>query len=264
MQYITLNNGIQVPNFGFGTWQIPARKTPGAVLWALQTGYRLIDTSLNYWNEPQVGQAIRDSRLEREEVFVTTKLEGEYQGGDRTMRGFLRSLGNLEIGYIDLYLIHWPVRGLGIETWKAMEDLLGSGKCRAIGVSNYAVAHLEDVLQHGRIVPAVNQIELHPFEYPREVVKFCQEHGIQVESYSPLGQGEDLSHPAITTAAERHGRTPTQVVLRWHLQHGFIPIPRSANRDHIAENFQVFDFSLSDGELKELDALDSRAIRRRS
>jgi 2,5-diketo-D-gluconate reductase A len=261
MEYVTLNNGIKMPNFGFGTWQIPGRQTPGAVLWALQTGYRLIDTSLIYWNEPEVGQAVRNSGLPREDVFVTTKLEAEYQGRDRAVKGFLRSLGNLDIGYIDLYLVHWPVRGLGIETWRAMEDLLESGKCRAIGVSNYAVRHLEEVLEHTRVVPAVNQIEVHPFEQPREVINFCREHGIQVESYTPLGQGENLSHPTLTTTAARLGRSPAQVVLRWQVQHGYIPIPRSANRDHIAENFQVWDFSLSDEEMSELDSLDRGAIR---
>jgi diketogulonate reductase-like aldo/keto reductase len=260
MNTITLNNGVQMPNFGFGTWQIPARQTSLAVLSALQTGYRLVDTSLVYWNEPEVGEAIRNSGLPREEIFVTTKLEAEYQGKQRTVRGFARSLSNLDTGYIDLYLIHWPVRGLGAETWKAMEDLVDSGQCRAIGVSNYAVAHLEEVLEHSRIVPAVNQIELHPFQYPREVVNFCRDHGIQVESYSPLGQGENLSHPALTGAADRHGRTPAQVVLRWHVQHGFIPIPRSTNRDHIAENFQVWDFELTQEEMEELDALDRGAI----
>jgi diketogulonate reductase-like aldo/keto reductase len=261
MEYVALNNGVRMPNIGFGTWQIPSRQTSGAVLWALQTGYRLIDTSLVYWNEPEVGQAIRDSGLQREEVFVTTKLEAEYQGKERTIKGFQRSLRNLGTGYIDLYLIHWPVRGLGIETWRAMEDLLESGVCRAIGVSNYAVAHLQDILEHGRIVPAVNQIELHPTEYPREVVGFCREHGIQVESYSPLGQGEHLSDAVIAGVAERHGRTPAQIMLRWHLQHGFIPIPRSTNREHIAENFRVRDFSLSNEEMDQLDALDRGAIR---
>jgi diketogulonate reductase-like aldo/keto reductase len=260
MEYVILNNGTKMPNFGFGTWQIPARQTPGAVLWALQVGYRLIDTSLIYWNEPEVGQAVRNSGLPREEVFVTTKLEAEYQSRDRVVKGFQRSLGNLDVGYIDLYIVHWPVRGLTIESWKAMEDLLESGKCRAIGVSNYAVRHLEEVLEHGRVVPAVNQIEVHPFEQPREVINFCREHGIQVESYTPLGQAENLSHPAITAVATRHQRTPAQVVLRWHVQHGYIPIPRSANRDHIAENFQVWDFSLNHEEMAELDSLDRGAI----
>jgi diketogulonate reductase-like aldo/keto reductase len=249
-----------MPNLGFGTWQIPARQTHGAVLWALQNGYRLIDTSLVYWNEPEVGKAIRDSAVPREEIFVTTKLEAEYQGRARTVRGFARSLSNLDIGYIDLYLIHWPVRGLGVETWEAMEDLVDSGQCRAIGVSNYGVSHLEEVLEHGRILPAVNQIEVNPFQYPREVVNFCWEHGIQVESYSPLNQGASLSHPVIANAAREHERTPAQIVLRWHIQHGLIPIPRSVNREHIAENFQVFDFSLSDQEMEALDALDRGAI----
>ncbi len=260
MNEITLNNHMHMPGLGFGTWQIPARQTSGAVLWALQAGYRLIDTSLVYWNEPEVGQAVRESGIPREEIFVTTKLEAEYQGDGRTERGFKRSLDNLDVGYVDLYLIHWPVRGLGVETWKAMEDLVDSGRCRAIGVSNYAVAHLEEVLEHCRIAPAVNQIELHPSQFPREVVNFCREHGIQVESYSPLGQGENLSHPSVTEVAGRHGRTPAQVLLRWHVQHGFVPIPRSSNRSHITENFQIWDFELSGSEMAELDSLDRGPI----
>lgn len=253
---VTLNNGVQMPNIGFGTWQVPARKAREAVLWALEAGYRSIDTSLDYGNEREVGQAVRDSGLEREEVFVTTKLEGEDHGSGKALQGFRRSLANLDIGYIDLYLIHWPGSGLRIETWKAMEEVLGQGTCRAIGVSNYMVGHLEEVLEHGRAVPAVNQVELHPFLHPRKLVEFCEANGIQMESYSPLTKGLHLFDPVIVRVAQRHGRTPAQVVLRWHLQHDFIPIPRSVSRDHIEENIAVFDFSLSGEDMKELDSLD--------
>lgn len=253
---VTLNNGVQMPNIGFGTWQVPAEKAREAVLWALQAGYRLIDTSLDYWNEREVGQAVRDSGLQREEVFVTTKLEGGDHGHDRTPQGLRRSLANLDISYVDLYLIHWPGSGLRIETWKAMEDLLEQGRCRAIGVSNYMIHHLEEVLEHGRVVPAVNQVELHPFLYPRKLAEFCSINGIQMESYSPLTKARRLFHPVIVRVAERHGRTPAQVVLRWHLQHDFIPIPRSVRREHIEENIAIFDFSLSDRDMEELDSLD--------
>ncbi len=253
---VTLNSGVQMPNIGFGTWQVPARKAREAVLWALQAGYRLIDTSLDYGNEREVGQAVRDSGLDRDEVFVTTKLESEDFGPGKALHGFRRSLANLDIGYVDLYLIHWPGDRQRTETWKAMEEVLTQGACRAIGVSNYMIRHLEEVLEHGRVVPAVNQVELHPFLHPRELVEFCGARGIQIESYSPLTKSRHLFDPVIVRVAQRHGRTPAQVVLRWHLQHDFIPIPRSVSRDHIEENLAVFDFSLSDAEMEELDSLD--------
>ena len=253
---VTLNTGVQIPNIGFGTWQVPARKAREAVLWALRAGYRLIDTSLDYGNEREVGQAVRDSGLDREEVFVTTKLEGEDYGPGGALRGFRHSIANLDIGYVDLYLVHWPDDRQRTETWKAMEEVLEQGKCRAIGVSNYMIHHLEELLEHGRIVPAVNQVELHPFLHPRDLATFCKAHGIQIESYSPLTKSRHLSDPVIERVAQRHGRTPAQVVLRWHLQHDFIPIPRSVSPDHIEENFAVFDFSLTNEDMEELDSLD--------
>jgi len=253
---LTLNNGIEMPRIGFGTWQVPAARARQAVLWALGAGYRLIDTSLAYWNEPEVGQAVRDSGLDREEIFVTTKLESEDHGRRGTHQGFLTSLANLDIDYIDLYLIHWPGGTSRIETWKAMEEILAQGKCRAIGVSNYTVRHLEEILEHGQVVPAVNQIELHPFLHPGGLLSFCVGHGIQIESYSPLTKALHLHHPVIEHVARRRGHTPAQVVLRWHVQHGFIPIPRSVQRNHIEENIRVFDFSLTDEDMQQLDSLD--------
>jgi 2,5-diketo-D-gluconate reductase A len=256
---VTLNNGVQMPSIGFGTWQVPAPHARETVLWALEAGYRLIDTSLNYWNEREVGQAVRDSGIPREQVFVTTKLEGEDHGRGGALRGFRHSLANLDIDYIDLYLVHWP-GGERVETWKAMEEVLEQDSCRAIGVSNYTVGHLEEVLEHGQVVPAVNQVELHPYLYPRNLASFCRTNGIQIESYSPLNQGMRLVDPVIARVAKRHRRTAAQVVLRWHLQHDFIPIPRSVSQVHVEENLAVFDFSLSDEEMNELDSLD-RGVR---
>ena len=252
---VTLNNGVPMPNIGFGTWQIPAHLARQSVLQALRAGYRLIDTSFNYWNEPEVGQAVRESGVPREEIFVTTKLEGEDHGPGGALRGFRRSIAKLDIGYIDLYLVHWP-GDQRIETWKAMEEVLQQGTCRAIGVSNYSARHLEEVFEHGRVPPAVNQIELHPFLHPRRLVEFCASNGVLVESYSPLNQAVNLFDPVIARVAKKHQRTPAQVVLRWHLQHNFIPIPRSISPDHIAENIAVFDFALSEEDMRELDSLD--------
>jgi diketogulonate reductase-like aldo/keto reductase len=251
-----LNAGTSMPRIGFGTWQIPPSATRQAVLWALQAGYRLIDTSLNYANEREVGQAVRDSGIPREEIFVTTKLEAEDHGVGGAVRGFRRSATNLDIGHIDLYLVHWPGSGHRIETWLAMEEVLAGGRCRAVGVSNYGIHHLEEVLEHGSVVPAVNQIEVHPFLYPKRLIEFCAAHGIQVESYSPLMQAFRLTDRAITRIAVRHSRTPAQVVLRWHLQHDLIPIPRSVRHTHIEENLAVFDFSLDADDMTALDALD--------
>jgi 2,5-diketo-D-gluconate reductase A len=257
---VTLNNGVQMPILGFGVFQVTdAGECERSVYEAIQTGYRLIDTAASYGNEEAVGKAIKRSGAARAELFVTTKLWIQDAGYESAKKAFERSLQRLQLDYLDLYLIHQPY-GDVYGAWRAMEELYGAGRIRAIGLSNFPPDRVMDLIVHHQVVPAVNQIEVHPFDYPKEVINFCQEQDIQVESYSPLGQSEDLSHAAITHAAERHGRTAAQVVLRWHLQHGFIPIPRSANRDHIAENFHVWDFSLSDEEMEELDAADRGAI----
>lgn len=255
-QTVRLNNGIDIPSIGFGTWQVPAREAKQAVLAALAAGYRLIDTSLAYWNEAEVGEAIRESGIDRDQIFVTTKLEGEDHGSTRTIRGFRRSLANLDIGYIDLFLIHWPGDGARIETWKAMEELAANEACRSIGVSNYTIHHLHEILEYGEVVPVVDQVEIHPLLFPQELIDFCTKNYIQVESYSPLMKAQELYNPAITAVAAKHGRTPAQVVLRWHLQHDLIPLPRSVNPDHIKENIAVFDFSLDHEDMAAIDALD--------
>lgn len=253
---VALNNGVQMPVIGLGTWRVPAGAARQAVLWALGAGYRMVDTSLNYWNERQVGAGVRDSRIPRKEIFVSTKLEHEDHGYENAFWGFEKSLRNLDIGYVDLYLIHWPRADLRRETWKAMEELLEGDRCRAIGVSNYTVRHLDELLEYARVVPAVNQVEIHPFLYPHDLVTFCAENGIRLQSYSPLTQGARLTHPVITQVARKHERTPAQIVLRWHLQHDFVPLPRSASREHIVENLGAFEFSLDDEDMALLDSLN--------
>lgn len=199
---------------------------------------------------------MRSSGIPRSEIFVTTKLWNADHGYDATLRAFEKSNERLGLGYIDLYLIHWPVQGLRADSWRAMTRLLGEGACRAIGVSNYTVRHLEEVLETSDVVPTVNQVEFSPFLFQRELLAFCREHGIQLEAYSPLTQGRKLDHPAIVAASRKYGRTPAQILIRWALQHDIVVIPKSTNPARIQENAQVFDFSLDAGDMEALDALD--------
>jgi methylglyoxal/glyoxal reductase len=252
-----LNNGVVMPRFGLGVYLTP----PGepviqAVNWALEAGYRLIDTARAYKNEASVGQAIRDSSLPRAEIFVTTKLWNADQGYDSALRAFDHSHRTLGLDYVDLYLIHWPVQGLRLDSWRALEVIAKEGRCRAVGVSNYMIGHLQEVLDHGTIVPAVNQIELHPYNYRtrREVVEFCQAHNIAVEAYSPLTRGHKLNEPELVRLARQYGKTPAQILIRWGLQHGFIVIPKSSRHDRIIENAEVFDFELTHAEMEHLEA----------
>lgn len=256
---VELSHGGPIPLFGLGTFRSPAgRETREAVGWALELGYRHVDTAALYGNEADVGAAIRESGIPREEVFVTTKLHKDDHGYDAALRGFDASLGRLELDYVDLYLIHWPESPRRQESWDAFERLLEEGRARAIGVSNYMVHHLEEVLERGTVVPAVNQIELHPFNYRsrRDVVELCRERGIAVEGYSPLVKARKLDEPAVREVAEAAGRTPAQVLIRWALQHRIITIPKSTNRDRIRENADVFDFELDADQMARLDGLD--------
>lgn len=253
-----LNNDIPIPGIGFGTWQIRfnghAKK---AVEVALGAGYRLIDTARIYGNEKGVGRAIRESGIAREEIFVTTKLWNFDQGYDKTIRAFESSLNNLGLEYIDLYLIHWPVPDKRLESWRAMEGIYKSGRMRSIGVSNFTVSHLEELLQHAEVTPAVNQIEFHPFIYndQKKLLDYCQQQGIIIEAYSPLAHGERLHDPVITAIASGHQKTNAQVLLRWCIQHGTVPLPKSSHLERIAENLAVFDFELTDGDMDKLNGL---------
>jgi diketogulonate reductase-like aldo/keto reductase len=254
-----LNHGGPIPLFGLGTFRSPeGQPTRDAVRWALEAGYRHVDTAAVYGNEEDVGTVIREHGIPRNELWVTTKLARTDHGYDAARRAFDRSLQRLGLEYVDLYLIHWPGGGPRAESWRALEEIHRGGRARAIGVSNYMVAHLQELLDRGRVVPAVNQLELHPFNYRSrgDVVDFCRRHAIAVEGYSPLAKARRLNDPTVRSIAEDHDRTPAQVLIRWALQHRIITIPKSNHRDRIRENARVFDFQMSEAEMQSLDALD--------
>ncbi|MWB96974.1 aldo/keto reductase [Agromyces seonyuensis] len=255
---ITLNNGVTIPQLGFGVFQVPDAATTDAVAAALQSGYRSIDTAAIYGNEAGVGEALAESGLARDEVFVTSKVWNSEHGYDRTLRAFDASLAALGLESLDLYLIHWPApgRGLYLDTWRALERLHADGRVRAIGVSNFEPEHLERLVDAGSVVPAVNQVELHPALQNRDVVAANERYGIATEAWSPLAQGAVLGDPVISAIAATHGKTPAQVVLRWHLQQGRIVIPKSVTPRRIAENLAVFDFALGEADLLAIDALE--------
>ncbi|MDX3099027.1 aldo/keto reductase [Streptomyces sp. ME19-03-3] len=257
---ITLNNGAAMPQLGFGVWQVPDDEATAAVATALEAGYRSIDTAALYQNESGTGRAIAASGIPREELFVTTKLWNTDQGHDNALRAFDTSLRKLDLDYVDLYLIHWPTpaRGLYLETWRALEKIQADGRARAIGVSNFPVAQLQHLRDEGGVVPAVNQVELHPHLPQGELRAFHAGHGIATEAWSPLGQGRGLlDEPALAAVAGKHGRTPAQVVLRWHLQLGNVVIPKSVTPARIRENIDVFGFELDGEDLAAIDALDN-------
>lgn len=255
---ITLNNGVEIPQLGFGVFQIPAKQTRDATLLALETGYRHIDTAEAYGNEKEVGQAVRDSGLDRAEIFVTSKLNDRAHAPEDAMRAFDRTLEVLDIGPLDLFLIHWPMPSVGdfVETWHAMEEMYRSGRVKAVGVSNFQPHHLRRLLQDSVIVPAVNQIEVHPYLTQDAVRAFGAEHDIVTEAWSPIAQGKVLDDPTLTSIAARIGRTPAQVTLRWHIQRGDVVFPKSVTRERVRENFELFDFSLTDGDMAEISALN--------
>ncbi|EPD66633.1 aldo/keto reductase [Streptomyces sp. HGB0020] len=255
---VTLNNGVEIPQLGFGVFQVPDAETTAAVSAALEAGYRSIDTAAIYGNEAGVGAALASSGIAREDLFVTTKLWNSDQGYDATLRAFDASLAKLGLDHVDLYLIHWPTpaRDLYRETWQAIEKLAADGRIRAAGVSNFQPAHLRRLLEGSALVPAVNQIELHPGLQQRELRALHAELGIATEAWSPLAQGAVLGEPALTKIAERYGKSPAQVVLRWHLQLGNVVIPKSVTPARIRENIDVFDFALDDEEMSQIAALD--------
>jgi len=257
---ITLNDGRTIPVLGLGVWQAaPGRETRQAVAYALEIGYRLIDTARMYGNEKDVGAAVQQSGIPREEIFITTKLWNDEHGYEAALRAFEKSRQALGLDFVDLYLIHWPVPRLRRESWKALLKLRDEGHARSIGVSNYTIRHLQEVLSASPIPPSVNQVELHPFLYQRELLEFCRSHGIQVEAYSPLARGRRLDDPVIREIAARHARTPAQVLIRWSLQHGLVVIPKSSRPERIRENAAVFDFELRPEDMGRLDSLDERS-----
>lgn len=252
-----LNNGVKMPWLGLGVYKSKeGGEVEHAVKTALKIGYRSIDTASFYENERGVGQAIKESGIPRQEIFVTTKVWNDQQGYDSTLRAFEESRKKLGLEYIDLYLIHWPIPGKFKETWKALEKLYRDGLVRAIGVSNFQIHHLEDLLNDCEIKPAVNQVEFHPYLTQKQLLAFCKEHDIQMEAWAPLMRGKVLDEPVIQTIAAKYGKTPAQVVLRWDLQHGVITIPKSVREERIKENSEIFDFQLTAEEMKQIDSLN--------
>lgn len=242
---------------GLGVWQMRDEgETKRACLHALKAGYRHIDTAAFYGNEKDVGAAVRESGIPREQIFVTTKLWNDDHGYDKAIRAFNESFKKLNIGPVDLYLIHWPEPGLRKDSWRALETLYDEGRCRAIGVSNYTVRHLNELLGHCRIKPMVNQVEFHPFLYQRKPLEFCRENKIILESYSPLTKGQRLNEPAITAIAKRYNKSNAQIMIRWVLQHGVVVLPKSSDPKRINENADVFDFSITDDDMNAIDALN--------
>ena len=254
----TLHDGVEIPQLGFGVFQVPPEDTQGVVEQALDAGYRHIDTAGAYRNEKGVGAAIAASGLAREDLFVTTKLWNSEQGFETTLAAFEASLGRLGFDYVDLYLIHWPVPSEDrfVDTWRAFERIHGEGRARTIGVSNFRVEDLERLEAETETRPTVNQIELHPRLQQAELRAWHADHGIATEAWSPLAQGELLDDETIVAIAERHGKTPAQAILRWHLQLGNVVIPKSVTPERIRENLELVDFELSDAEMAEFERLD--------
>ena len=259
MTTLTCNNGTTIPQLGFGVFRVPPDEVVPPVLDALAAGYRLIDTATLYGNEEGVGRAVRESGVPRDEVFLTTKVWNSEHGFDSTLRAFDESIGLLGVDVLDLYLVHWPVpmRDRYVDTWRALERLYADGRVRAIGVSNFTAAHLTRLLDETDVVPAVNQVELHPGFAQDELRAFHERHGILTEAWGPLGRGQGLLDlPVVVDVAKAVDRTPAQVVLRWHVQLGNIVIPKSVHTDRIRENAQIFDFTLDDDQMAVLSSLD--------
>jgi 2,5-diketo-D-gluconate reductase A len=256
---ITLNNGVEIPQLGFGVYQVPPEDTKDAVQAALEVGYRHIDTAEMYGNEKGVGEGIRASGVPREEVFVTSKLNNGFHAHDDALKAFDGTLEALGSDYVDLFLIHWPLPGIEVdyvETWKAMEEIYRSGRAKSIGVSNFNAHHLRKLFGETEVRPAVNQIEVHPYLTQDELRAFDADHEIATEAWSPIAQGKVLSDPTINRVAERHGKTPSQVTLRWHVQRGDIVFPKSVTRSRVEENFDIFDFALTEDDMREITALN--------
>ncbi|WP_222264570.1 aldo/keto reductase [Modestobacter marinus] len=256
---ITLNNGVEIPQLGFGVFQIPPEDTVEATLTALEVGYRHIDTAEMYGNEAEVGEAVRQSGIPREEVFVTSKLNNGFHAREDALRAFDGTLDALKFDHLDLFLVHWPLPGIDVdyvETWKAMEEIHRSGRVKAIGVSNFQPHHLRRLFSDTEVTPVVNQIEVHPYLSQDDVRAFNADHEIVTEAWAPIAKGKVAGDATINRIAEKHGRTAAQVTLRWHVQRGDVVFPKSVTRSRVEENFAIFDFELDGADMGAIGGLD--------
>lgn len=253
---IRLNNGVEIPQFGLGVYLTKPSECVDACLWSFDAGYRHIDTASMYGNEKEVGEAVRRSGIPREEIFVTTKLWNDDHAYEKALRAFNKSLKNFGLDYIDLYLIHWPGTNKRKEAWKAFEKIYESGQCKAIGVSNYMIHHLEELFTYTNVIPAVNQCEFHPFLNTKDLLDFCNKHKIAFEGYSPLVRMRKQNHPVINQIMKKYSKTYSQILIKWSLQNDVITIPKSSKRERIISNADVFNFEISEEDMKLLNSLD--------
>ena len=259
--FLKMNDNCQIPVVGLGTWKSePGETTSQAVLDSLEAGYRHIDTARAYDNETDVGRAVNDSGLPREDLFITTKLWNQYQGYEEAIEACEKRLNRLNCDYIDLYLIHWPLREKRNHSWKAFIELRDRGLCKSIGVSNFTIEHLAEIEAKFGILPAVNQVEFHPYHYQKELLDYCSSKNIIIEAYSPLVHAKRMDEPKLGAISEELGKTPAQILIRWSIQRGMVVLPKSVNKSRIIENFSVFDFDIPDSMMKKLDELDESFV----
>ena len=259
--FLKMNDNYQIPVVGLGTWKSePGKTTSQAVLDSLEAGYRHIDTARAYDNETDVGRAVNDSGLPREDLFITTKLWNQHQGYEEAIEACEKSLNRLNCDYIDLYLIHWPLREKRNHSWKAFIELRDRGLCKSIGVSNFTIEHLAEIEAKFGILPAVNQVEFHPYHYQKKLLDYCNSKNIIIEAYSPLVHAKRMDEPKLGAISEELGKTPAQILIRWSIQRGMVVLPKSVNKSRIIENFSVFDFDIPDSMMKKLDELDESFV----
>ena len=255
-KFMLLSNGVKIPSIGFGTYKSgDDEETAKIIKNALNLGYKMIDTASFYNNEVGIGNGIKESDIDRKDIFIVTKLWNDDHGYDNTIEAFNKSLNNLQVDYIDLYLIHWPNK-LNAETWRAFEHLYETGKVKAIGVCNFKVEHLEELKKTAKIMPMVNQVEIHPFSTKNNIINYCKDNNIKVVAWSPISRGRVLSNDLMIDLSQKYKKSIVQIVLRWHMQKGVIPIPKSSNENRIKENIDIFDFEISSEDMKAIDSLD--------
>ncbi|MBS1668497.1 MAG: aldo/keto reductase [Bacteroidetes bacterium] len=254
--YTKLSNGIEMPMMGLGVYDMYNQEAEQAVLDALAIGYRLIDTAAMYKNETEIGNAVRKSGLSRNELFITTKLNNTEHGFDSTLKAFDESLKKINVDYIDLYLVHWPIKGKRKDSWLALEKLYKEKRVRAIGVANYLIPFLEELSTYSSIIPVLNQVEFTPWLFQKELLEYCQKNKIQLQSYSPITRGKKFNDPRLVSLCKKYDKTPAQIILRWNIEHGISAIPKSSKKERLKENFDVFDFTLSKEDIAFMDSFN--------